>query len=238
MNFLSTLYRSWPRLLSCQMINFGSAADKSTLQTSELTCRYTGPPIDSSKYRSSGSDGTRTPGSMSRDSERPRSSRRRKSRPLSQMRRRPPPSRDTSQGSTSADIVRRFNTNWDLVSRPAESFPNWESFSSIADTFRHTSKRYLKYLTRPEILESSRVVPSPHDLVVLNILRNKLKSWRTAEEDLSEVNGLVLQGNKYADESAYTSWALTQNRDFGSAVWRLMRLSPWGEVQSPSMKGL
>ncbi len=134
--------------------------------------------------------------------------------------------------------MRRFNSKWDLKLRPPEAFPNWGSFTSVADTFRHTSKKYLKYLTRPEILESSRVIPSPRDLVVLNILLNKLKSWRNAEEDLSEVNGLVLKGNKYADESAYTSWAMTQNRDFGSAVWRLMRLSPWGEVQSPGMKGL
>ena len=80
--------------------------------------------------------------------------------------------------------------------------------------------------------------PSPHDLAVLNILQDKLADWEKAEEDLF----LRRQGwychNKHIEDRAYVSWAMTQSRDFGSAVWRWLRLDDWDAVQTPRMKGL
>jgi hypothetical protein len=80
--------------------------------------------------------------------------------------------------------------------------------------------------------------PSPQDIATLNIIQKTVRSWRIAEEKLSQRNDLTLKGNKHADDRAWTSWVRTQSRDFGSAVWRLTRLSHWKEVQNPWMKAL
>jgi len=81
-------------------------------------------------------------------------------------------------------------------------------------------------------------IPTPKDLAIVNIIQDKVGEWEQAEEDLfSRRMGWYAQ-SKHAEERARRSWLLTQDRDFGSAVWRWLRLDHWDDVQTSRMKGL
>ena len=168
-----------------------------------------------------------------------RSSRRKDAQPRTHSRARSP-SRSSSEArrGSSKKIIDPYYVDWDLVKLPDRPFPNWDTYTNVADTFRQCSRKTIKHLTSHNVLENMPTVPSPCDIATLNNIERMVKSWRLAEEDLSRDNGLMMRGNKYADERAWTSWVRTQSRDFGSAVWRLLRLNRWKDVQNPRIKGL
>jgi hypothetical protein len=214
------------------MINFGSAADRFTLIPIELKIRYKGPPVKPVKAKS---DGSLTPVNAF-------------SEPLpnrrtihgSRFKFRKSPSKQKSSGAKGfhLDPYEILHSNWDLVpSTPEKLFPNWDTHQSIPDTFARLSPKTLERLTRHEIVENMPTTPSPHDIAILNILQNKLGTWEKAEEDLFLHNKGWFYESKPVADRAWTSWAMTQNRDFGSAVWRWLKLDDWG-TQTPRMKGL
>ena len=132
-----------------------------------------------------------------------------------------------------------FYSNWDLIPvAPEKPFPNWDVHKSIPETLARLSPQTLRHLTRHEIVDNMPTIPSPHDLALINILQNKLAGWEKAEEDLFLRRKGWYCGSKHIEDRAWVSWAMTQNRDFGSAVWRWMRLDDWDAVQTPRMKGL
>jgi hypothetical protein len=100
------------------------------------------------------------------------------------------------------------------------------------------SPQTLKRLTRHEVLDNMPIIPSPHDIAVINTLQQKLVGWEKAEEDLFLRQRGWYCSSKHIEDRAWTSWAMTQSRDFGSAVWRWLRLDDWDAVQTPRMKGL
>jgi hypothetical protein len=132
-----------------------------------------------------------------------------------------------------------FYSNWDLIPpTPEKLFPNWDVHKTVPDTLGLLSHHTLRHLTRHEIVENMPTTPSPHDLAMLNILQHKLEDWEKAEEDLFLRRKGWYCRSKHIEDRAWTSWAMTQNRDFGSAVWRWLRLDDWDAVQTPRMKGL
>lgn len=132
-----------------------------------------------------------------------------------------------------------FYTDWDLIPAEREKvMPNWDKYESISDTVTHYPARTLDHLTRNDVVENMPTTPSPHDLAVLNILQKKLASWEKSEEKLFERHKGWYCRSKHVEDRARTSWAKTQNREFGSAVWRWLRLEDWDRAQSADMKGL
>jgi hypothetical protein len=121
---------------------------------------------------------------------------------------------------------------------PEKNFPNWDAHKSVPDTLGHLSSKTLKYLTRHEIIENMPTTPSPHDLAILNILQKKLAKWEKAEEEYFLRRKGWYCKSKQVEDRAWMSWAMTQNRDFGSAVWRWLRLEDWDKAQTPRMKAL
>jgi hypothetical protein len=132
-----------------------------------------------------------------------------------------------------------FYSNWDLIpAAPEKPFPNWDVHKSIPQTLARLSPKTLRHLTRHEIIDNMPTIPSPHDLALINLLQNKLAAWERAEEDLFLRRKGWYCDSKHVENRAWVSWAMTQNRDFGSAVWRWLRLDHWDAAQTPRMKGL
>ena len=241
------------------MINFGSAADKLSPEPRRwLTSRYKGPPIKVSdalsigsltpgiatprRYASSGYD---TPAYVeSIASESSSSSRRaRKSRHRSSRHRFNRPSLGRNHGSDDSydvDAHAAFYADWDLVPTGKEKmFPNWGNIHhSVPETLGTASSRTLNALTESVVVNNQPTIPRPRDLAIINILKKKLGDWEKDEEDLYVRREGWFSHSEHAEEKARRSWVRTQNRDFGSAVWRWMRLNNWDATQTPRMKGL
>lgn len=70
------------------------------------------------------------------------------------------------------------------------------------------------------------------------ILRRKLREWEKAEEDVYQTTRGWYVASRDIEKKAWRSWGLSQNRDFGAAVWRWLRLDNREEAQNARMKGL
>jgi len=135
-----------------------------------------------------------------------------------------------------------FYTNWDLIPKlPRKAYPLWDKWSkygTVPNALGRIPRENLEKLLRHEVIELGPNAPSPHDLAVLNILQKKVEGWEKAEETLHEKRRGFYCHDHLVTKRAWFSWMLTQNRDFGSAVWRWLRLDNWDQMQSPQMKGL
>lgn len=192
--------------------------------------RYRGPPVKPIKPKS---DETSAPVSASelrrQNTKKYRPRYRYKKRPISEK----------CSADFPIEAYEAFYSNWNLVPpAPEKLCPNWDVHRSVPETFARLSPYTLRHLTRHEIVENMPTTPSPHDLALINILQNKLAEWEQAEEDLFLRRKGWYCESQHIEDKAWVSWVMTQNRDFGSAVWRWLRLDDWDTVQSPRMKGL
>ena len=118
-------------------------------------------------------------------------------------------------------------------------FPNWGNIHrSVPKTLGTVSSRTLDGLTEAVVVNNQPSIPPPRDLAIINILKKKLADWEKDEEDLYLRREGWFSHSQHVEERARRSWIKTQNRDFGSAVWRWMRLNDWDSTQTPRMKGL
>jgi hypothetical protein len=220
------------------MINFGSAAEKYPPSLDELIARYKGPREHLTKILNTLNQ-IRRPSPLN-----PAASERKT--PESQVKKGPPqiqkrPSlhRQKSSDERSVSPYESSHINWDLVISPPEKLmPNWDLHESIPDTLNNISAKTLKQLTRHEIIEYMPTTPTPRQVAIFNILRKKMGRWEKAEEDLYRKRQGWYCANRHVNERTWISWTRTQNRDFGSAVWRWLRLGDWDRTQSSRMKGL
>jgi hypothetical protein len=198
--------------------------------------RYTGPPVQPFKVKS---QGTRTPVNPSRNSGPGQRLNSPKQSSKILFKNRGSHRRKQSKFEDDMSMYEAFYTNWELVPSEQEKvMPNWDRYESISDTISHYPPKNLDHLTRHDVVENMPTTPSPHDLAVLNILQDKLASWEKSEEQLFQRKKGWYCRSKHVEDRARTSWAKTQNREFGSAVWRWLKLENWDEAQSPEMKGL
>jgi hypothetical protein len=103
---------------------------------------------------------------------------------------------------------------------------------------RSMSSKTIHTLTSAEILDNQPTLPNPDYLMRMITLRKKLDTWEKAEEEVYEKTRGWYCENHDIEKKAWDSWVLTQNRDFGAAVWRLLRLDDWKRAQNPRMQGL
>ena len=148
-------------------------------------------------------------------------------------------SKSVFEGCHKFDPFDTLYSNWDLVPTcPEKYYPNWDSYKSIPDAMAQLSRDTVQRLTRHGVVENMPTTPSPRDIAILNILQKKLIEWEKAEEDLFRRHKGWYCENKSIRDRAYVSWVRTQNRNFGSAVWRWLKLDDWKRTQTPRMKGL
>jgi hypothetical protein len=204
------------------------------LQSIELfNKRYKGPPVKPIKAKS---DGSQTPVNPSPDPLLP--SQFQKPKKPTKLKA-PHHHKRPSKASSDYGTYDAFYKDWDLIPPPSDkAFPNWDKYKSVPDSFHRYSQKSLKDLMRHSVVDNSPTVPSPHDLAIINTVRKKLDTWEKAEEDMFRRQRGWYCNSKIVEDRAYSSWALTQNRPFGSAVWRWLRLDNWDKVQTPRMKGL
>jgi len=117
-------------------------------------------------------------------------------------------------------------------------FPNWWGHTSVPQTMKSMGSKTIHTLTSAEVVDNQPTLPNPDYLSRMILLRKMLDKWEEAEEELFEETKGWYCENPDIERKAWTSWALTQNRDFGAAVWRWLRLDDWQRVQTPRMKGL
>ena len=133
-----------------------------------------------------------------------------------------------------------FYADWDLVPTAKEKlFPNWGNIHrSVPQTLASVSSRTLDMLTDHNLVNNQPTIPSPKDLATINIIKKKLEGWENEEEELYLCRNGWFSRRRHIEERARRSWIKTQNRDFGAAVWRWMRLNDWDAKQTNRMKGL
>lgn len=213
--------------------------------------RYKGPPIRIPGHAPSiasltpgfatpryGSSGYDTPGyaesiasSSSRSDRRSRSRSRFRNRHLD---------RNHDNNRYDVDPREAFYVDWDLVP-PAKDklYPNWGNIHrSVPETLGTVSSRTLEALTDPIVVNNQPTIPCPKDLAIINILKKKLEDWEKDEEELYMRREGWYSRSPHIEERTRRSWIKTQNRDFGSAVWRWMHLNDWDATQTNRMKGL
>jgi hypothetical protein len=221
--------------LTIGMINFGSAADKCVSYVISLMSRYTGPSIKPARAES---EGSLTPVNTIPDPL-PKPKKPKKVGLRYKFRKRPSTPKCYGNYNFPPEAYESFYADWDLIPPSREKrFPNWDVHQSISKTLGSCSRQTLGQLSRHEVFDNMPTIPSPHDIAILNILQDKLADWEKAEEDLFLRRKGWYCKNKHIEDRAYISWAMTQSRDFGSAVWRWLRLDEWDAVQTPRMKGL
>lgn len=238
------------------MINFGSAADKLFLNLEyRLISRYKGPPVRipghapsiasltsgvaTPSYDTSGYDTPGYPESIAESfSDSSRSGRRSRSR--SRSRNRHPDRNRANDNRYDVDPREAFYVDWDLVPPAKERvFPNWgDIHRSVPETLGSVSSRTLEALTDHNVINNQPTIPCPKDIATINIIKKKLEDWEKDEEDLYLRREGWYSHSPHVEERSRRSWIKTQNRDFGSAVWRWMHLNDWDATQTNRMKGL
>lgn len=228
------------------MINFGSSPSKYSLyaaSTDTNWCRANRPPI---KLRPKPkSDGSRTPPVKAAVQQPPR----RKTSTAKSAGRCQPKNRLALHPPSPPDSTCPFDRHpspqtWDLIPLPAEKlFPNWdhsELTAPLPSTLTRCSQRTLHELTKAELLSNMppSQLPQPREIAIMNLIQGKLAKWEKEEEELFQKEKGWYCQDAGVEDRAWRSWLLTQNRDFGSAVWRWLRLQDWNSCQTTRMKGL
>jgi hypothetical protein len=151
-------------------------------------------------------------------------------KPLVPKRPRPP---------SAPDKYHSHHTHWDLLPHHRDKhYPNWWKHPTVAACMRTLSSSTLEDLTCEEVINNQPTIPNPNFLATMIILRQKLLDWEKAEEDVYQTTRGWYIANRDIEKKAWRSWALSQNRDFGAAVWRWLRLDNREKTQTPRMKGL
>lgn len=206
------------------MINFGGSANQfaTPLFSAQTNERYTDPPVKVKSPHKSQTPKAKTAPLILKIESQKLASLNAEACPL------PPPERYVGP-----------HTSWDLMPHDKEKhFPNWWHHPSVAESLKSLSRNTIQTLTSDEILDNQPTIPNPDFLSRLIILRKKLDGWEKAEEKFYEENNGWYCENQDIERKAWASWALSQNRDFGAAVWRWLRLDDWKRAQNPRMKGL
>jgi hypothetical protein len=138
--------------------------------------------------------------------------------------------------------------NWDLIpkDKPKE-FPYWFEYTRdgtkpkslhISDLLARVPPYNLHKLLQIEALVHGGDPPSPRELATIKLLTNKVNKWNRAEALLHRRRNGFYCEDQHISKKAWFSWMMTQNRDFGSAVWRWLRMRDWDTHQTAEMKGL
>lgn len=138
--------------------------------------------------------------------------------------------------------------HWDLIPKDKKKeFPYWFEYTkegkqhkdlNLLDFFSRVPRQNLHKLLDIVTIVHGGDPPSPRELVVVRLLMEKVEKWEEAEKSLhGRRNGFYCE-DPHISKKAWYSWMMTQNRDFGSAVWRWLRLTDWDAHQTPQMKGL
>jgi hypothetical protein len=150
------------------------------------------------------------------------------------------PKRPRPHSAVSApDKYSSHHTHWDLLPhRRDKAYPNWWKHPTVAACMKSFSASTLEDLTCDEVVNNQPTIPNPNFLATMIILRQKLLEWEKAEEKVYQATRGWYVANRDIEKKAWRSWALSQNRDFGAAVWRWLRLDNREKTQTARMKGL